>query len=109
MNETIKTIAFGAIAVVALILSYLTSQKPDDSAGEESKMGQALFETFDPMTATGIEIAEFDEDSSDAKSLEIVKDVAASAERKCARADGGRLSAATAIPYSTPALPPAPE
>ena len=64
MNETIKTIAFGAIAVVALILSYLTSQKPDDSAGEESKMGQALFETFDPMAATGIEIAEFDEDSS---------------------------------------------
>ena len=87
MNETIKTIAFGAIAVVALILSYLTSQKPGDPAGEDSKMGQALFETFDPMAATGIEIAEFDEDSSDAKSLEIVKDVAGWVIRRPGRPD----------------------
>ena len=49
---------------------------------------------------------QLDGEGSQSSIAKIVKDVAASAERKCARADGGRLSAATAIPYSTPAFPP---
>ena len=42
-----------------------------DPALQGSKMGQALFESFDPSEATGIEIIEFDDENIESKSIEV--------------------------------------
>ena len=73
MNENTKSIAFiaAAAAFVALALS-LTPNKIDPTS-KGSRMGQALFETFDTRSATGIEIVEIDAEKLEAKSIEIAQ------------------------------------
>ena len=62
MNEKFKTPIFITAAVASLMLAYFTAPKVMDPALQGSKMGQALFESFDPSEATGIEIIEFDDE-----------------------------------------------
>ena len=71
MNETSKaspSLALQQSAAIAIV----TAPKPDPSS-HESRMGQALFDPFDPSAATGIEIVEIDEEEGEAKSIEVVK------------------------------------
>lgn len=73
MNETNKTLFFSGLAAIFVALAYFTSPQPSDVATKQSRMGQALFATFDSTEATGIEIVEIDEEELEAKSIEVVK------------------------------------
>ena len=73
MNETNKTLFFSGLAAIFVALAYFTSPQPSDDAAKQSRMGQALFATFDSTEATGIEIVEIDEEELEAKSIEVVK------------------------------------
>jgi len=73
MNETNKTLIFSGLAGAFVALAYFTSPQPSDDAAKQSRMGQALFATFDSTEATGIEIVEIDEEELEAKSIEVVK------------------------------------
>lgn len=71
MNENSKTILFIAAAVACVALAFYTAPDARDPSSQGSKMGQALFESFDPRSATGIEIVEIDEDDLVSKSIEV--------------------------------------
>ena len=73
MNENIKTIFFTAIATASVALAYFSIPKKIDPASKGSRMGQALFGTFDTRQATGIEIVEIDEENLEAKSIEVAQ------------------------------------
>ena len=73
MNEKFKTPIFITAAVASLMLAYFTAPKVMDPALQGSKMGQALFESFDPSEATGIEIIEFDDENIESKSIEVAQ------------------------------------
>jgi hypothetical protein len=73
MNEISKTITFFGVAVACCAIAFITAPETRDPNTHESRMGQALFEPFDPSAATGIEIVEIDEVDGDAKSIEVVK------------------------------------
>ena len=73
MNEINKTLVFSGLAGAFVALAYFTSPQPSDVATKQSRMGQALFETFESTEATGIEIVEIDEEELEAKSIEVVK------------------------------------
>jgi len=71
MNENSKTILFIAAAVACVALAFYTAPDARNPSAKGSKMGQALFESFDPRSATGIEIVEIDEDDLVSKSIEV--------------------------------------
>ena len=71
MNENNKTILFIVAAAACVALAFYTAPEERDPNAEGSKMGQALFESFDPRAATGIEIVEIDEDNMVSKSIEV--------------------------------------
>ena len=71
MNENNKTILFIVAAAACVALAFYTAPEERDPSAEGSKMGQALFESFDPRAATGIEIVEIDEDNMVSKSIEV--------------------------------------
>ena len=71
MNENSKTIIFIAAAAACVALAFITAPEARDPSAQGSKMGQALFESFDPRSATGIEIVEIDEDNLISKSIEV--------------------------------------
>jgi hypothetical protein len=71
MNENNKTILFIIAAASCVALAFFTAPEERDPSAQGSKMGQALFESFDPRTATGIEIVEIDEDNMVSKSIEV--------------------------------------
>ena len=71
MNENNKTILFIVAAAACVALAFNTAPEERDPSAQGSKMGQALFESFDPRSATGIEIAEIDEDDLVSKSIEV--------------------------------------
>jgi len=71
MNENSKTILFVIVAATAISLAYFTAPEARDPSAQGSKMGQALFESFDPRSATGIEIVEVDEENIASKTLEV--------------------------------------
>ena len=71
MNENSKTILFVIVAAAAISLAYFTAPEARDPSAQGSKMGQALFESFDPRSATGIEIVEVDEENIASKTLEV--------------------------------------
>ena len=48
-----------------------TAPEARDPSAQGSKMGQALFESFDPRAATGIEIVEVDEENIESKTFEV--------------------------------------
>ena len=73
MNENIKTIFFTATAAASVALAYFSIPPQIDPASKGSKMGQALFGTFDTRQATGIEIVEIDEENLEAKSIEVAQ------------------------------------
>ena len=73
MNESIKTITFVGIAAAFVAIAFFTSPQTGNLGIQASKMGQALFEPFDPASATGIEIVEIDPEDSEATSIEVVK------------------------------------
>ena len=73
MNEKFKTPIFITAAFASLMLAYFTAPKVMDPALQGSKMGQALFESFDPSEATGIEIIEFDDENIQSKSIEVAQ------------------------------------
>ena len=73
MNEISKSLTFFGVAAVCCIIAYFTAPDTRDPNTHESRMGQALFERFDPSEATGIEIVEIDELEGEAKSIEVVK------------------------------------
>ncbi len=71
MNENSKTILFIVAAVACVALAFYSAPDARDPSSQGSKMGQALFESFDPRSATGIEIVEIDEDDLVSKSIEV--------------------------------------
>ena len=71
MNEKNKTILFILAAKVCVALAFYTAPEARDPSAQGSKMGQALFKSFDPRSATGIEIIEVDEDNIASKTLEV--------------------------------------
>ena len=71
MNENSKTILFVIVAATAISLAYFSAPEARDPSAQGSKMGQALFESFDPRSATGIEIVEVDEENIASKTLEV--------------------------------------
>lgn len=63
MNDVSKTMTFVGIAVVALLLAWFS--RPAPLIGPEDDTGQPFFPEFkDPLAATSLEIAEFDETSA---------------------------------------------
>lgn len=73
MNENKKTITFLAAAIVAVAIATLTSPTKRDPSAKPNLMGQALFESFDPRSVTGIEIIEVDEEDIQSKSIEVTQ------------------------------------
>ena len=71
MNENNKTILFILAAVACVALAFYTAPEARDPSAQGSKMGQALFESFDPRAATGIEIVEVDEENIESKTFEV--------------------------------------
>ena len=61
MKENSKSIIFIAVAAASVALALSSIPQKIDPASKGNRMGQALFETFDPRQATGIEIVEIDE------------------------------------------------
>ena len=54
-----------------MALAFYTAPEARDPSVQSSKMGQALFESFDPRSATGIEIVEIDEENIESKTFEV--------------------------------------
>ena len=50
MNENIKTTLFIVAAAVCVALAFITAPEARDPSAQGSKMGQALFESFDPLS-----------------------------------------------------------
>ena len=73
MKENKTTLIFLIGAVVCVGLVIFTSPVKRDPSSKVNRMGQPLFETFDPRDATGIEIVEMDEDELEAKSIEVAQ------------------------------------
>ena len=73
MNEYKKTITFLAAAIVAVAIATLTSPTKRDPSAKPNLMGQALYESFDPRSVTGIEIIEVDEEDIQSKSIEVTQ------------------------------------
>ena len=73
MKENKTTIMFLAAAAVCIALAIFTSPVKRDPSSKVNRMGQPLFETFDPREATGIEIVEMDEEELEAKSIEVAQ------------------------------------
>lgn len=73
MNENKKTIFFIAAAAISVALAYFSVPPKIDPTSKGSRMGQALFDTFDTRQATGIEIVEIDEENLEAKSIEVAQ------------------------------------
>lgn len=73
MNENNKTVIFIATAAISVALAYFSIPAKIDPTSKGSRMGQALFDTFDTRQATGIEIVEIDEENLEAKSIEIAQ------------------------------------
>ena len=71
MNENNKTLLFILAAVACVALAFYTAPEARDPSAQSSKMGQALFESFDPRSATGIEIVEIDEENIESKTFEV--------------------------------------
>ena len=73
MNENKKTLVFLVVAAACLALALFTNPTQRDPSDNTNRMGQALFESFDPRDATGIEIVEIDEENLEAKSIEVAQ------------------------------------
>ena len=73
MKENSKSIIFIAVAAACVALAMSSIPQKIDPASQGNRMGQALFDTFDPRQATGIEIVEIDEENLEAKSLEVAQ------------------------------------
>ena len=73
MNEYKKTITFLAAAIVAVAIATLTSPTKRDPSAKPNLMGQALYESFDPRSVTGIEIIEVDVEDIQSKSIEVTQ------------------------------------
>ena len=73
MNENKKTITFLAAAVLAVAIATMTSPTKRDPSAKPNLMGQALFESFNPRSVTGIEIVEVDEEDIQSKSIEVTQ------------------------------------
>lgn len=73
MNENIKSIAFIGVGILFALLALFTTPEKIDPTSKGSRMGQALFESFDTRAAVGIEIVEIDEENIEAKSIEIAQ------------------------------------
>ncbi len=71
MNENNKTVLFIIAAAACVALAFYTAPEARDPSAQGSKMGQALFESFDPRAATGIEIVEVDEENIESKTFEV--------------------------------------
>ena len=73
MNENTKSISFIAVAAAFVALAFFSTPNKIDPTSKGNRMGQALFETFDTRSATGIEIVEIDTEKLEAKSIEIAQ------------------------------------
>jgi len=73
MNENKKTISFLAVALIAVAIATFTSPTKRDPSAKPNLMGQALFESFDPRSVTGIEIVEVDNEDIQSKSIEVTQ------------------------------------
>ena len=71
MKENKKTILFIIAAIACVALAFYSAPEARNPSAQGSKMGQALFESFDPRSAIGIEIVEIDEENIESKSVEV--------------------------------------
>jgi hypothetical protein len=63
MNETVKTLTFMVVALVALAAGVVTHLPRSDDDAAKNYVGQTLFEPFKPETAKSLEITEYVPDS----------------------------------------------
>ena len=73
MNDSKKTLVFSSVALVCLMLAYLSTPTKRDPSSGPDRMGQQLFDEFNPMSATGIEIVEIDEENLEPRSIEVAQ------------------------------------
>ena len=73
MKENKTTLVFLLAAAACIALAIFTAPVKRDPSSKINRMGQPLFESFDPREATGIEIVEMDEEELEAKSIEVAK------------------------------------
>ncbi len=72
MNDATKTMTFVGIAAVVLALAWVS--RPAPLTGPEDDTGEPFFAEFeDPLAATSLEIAEFDEDSASPTVFRVAK------------------------------------
>ena len=73
MKENKTTLVFLLAAAACIALAIFTAPVKRDPSSKVNRMGQPLFESFDPREATGIEIVEMDEEDLEAKSIEVAQ------------------------------------
>ena len=73
MKENKTTLVFLLAAAACIALAIFTAPVKRDPSSKVNRMGQPLFESFDPREATGIEIVEMDEEELEAKSIEVAQ------------------------------------
>ncbi len=73
MSETVKTLSFAAVAVVAVVVAVFTYPKQKDYRPPDM-VGKSMFEKFtDPGDATELAIAKFAEDLGQLTQFEVVR------------------------------------
>lgn len=73
MNENIKTAIFAGTAVVVMLIAFIV-QPSAEVIDEADAIGQSLFEEFDPLKATTLEIVTFDEVTGDKRAFKVKQD-----------------------------------
>jgi hypothetical protein len=72
MSENTKTLGFVAVAFAVAVLAWVS--KPSGPVKETGdRTGQMLVGDFDPLSATSLEIVEFDEDTATVKPFKVAK------------------------------------
>lgn len=75
MNEGAKTGIYWVTAVVMLGVALLVSRSPESESPRQTQIGQPLFPSFtDPLAASILRIATFDEEQSKIAKFEVAKD-----------------------------------
>jgi hypothetical protein len=102
MSETVKTLIFAAVAVIAVVAAVLTYPKQEEYQPPDM-VGKSMFETFtDPGNATELAISKFSEDLGQLTEFEVVRNAAGlwtipSSSNYPADADAQMRDAATSL------------
>ena len=73
MNENTKTLTFVVAAALVVLVAVLIRPRPPRAAEEADVRGQLLFDDFEPLAATSLEIVEFDEDLATVRPFQVAQ------------------------------------